>query len=61
MDDEIKAIKDEIDLREYYDIKRPTVVFFKYSGDEKKKGKKNRMMSVMRYDILSETCTETPI
>jgi hypothetical protein len=37
----------ELDLKDYYDIKRPTVVFFSEKGKQK--------LSVTRFDILSRT------
>lgn len=28
LDEEVKAIESQLDLKDYYDIKRPSVVFF---------------------------------
>lgn len=39
----------ELDLRDYYDIKRPTVVFFSNPSNSA------ASLSVTRYDILSDT------
>jgi hypothetical protein len=61
-----------MDLRDYYDIKRPTVVFFNYNNPSGKKSrsnmnsstneeKKRQVMKVIRYDILSETHNESVI
>ncbi len=41
-----------MDLGDYYDIKRPTVVFFK---------PEQKSLKVMRYDIMSETFSETQV
>ena len=46
MSDQIKELESKLDLKEYYEIKRPTVVFF---------GQGNKSLRVLRYDILSET------
>jgi hypothetical protein len=45
----------ELDLKDYYDIKRPTVVFFNnpYHSPQQ--------MNVTRYDILSETYVSNDI
>lgn len=51
----MKAICEEIDLKEYYEIKRPTVVLFNYDSNDRDQ----RQMKVIRYDILSETQNES--
>ena len=45
MDDQIKQLEIQLDLKDYYDIKRPTVVFFSFV---------NKQLKVTRYDLLSE-------
>lgn len=57
MEEQAKAICEEIDLKEYYEIKRPTVVMFHY--DQNGNGKGEKQMKVVRYDILSETQNES--
>jgi len=47
LEGEIKALEDELDMQEYYQIKRPTIVFFNKAPLEKRK------LIVVRYDILS--------
>lgn len=44
LNDHLKELETQLDLRDYYDIKRPTVVFFQ---------RKNKQIRVKRYDILS--------
>ena len=39
----------ELDLKDYYDIKRPTVVFFSNGSQS------SSQLNITRYDILSET------
>ena len=36
LEDQIKKIEQQLDLRDYYDIKRPTVIFFSNHGDSVK-------------------------
>ena len=45
MDEQIKQLEIQLDLKDYYDIKRPTVVFFSMA---------NRQLKVTRFDLLSE-------
>jgi len=45
LSEEIKQMEEEIDMREYYEIKRPTVVFFE--GDQEG-------VKAKRYDVISE-------
>lgn len=35
MEEKIKHLEVELDLKDYYDIKRPTVVFFSTTGKQK--------------------------
>ena len=45
MDEQIKQLEIQLDLKDYYDIKRPTVVFFSLV---------NKQLKVARFDLLSE-------
>lgn len=52
LNDQIKQLENVLDLRDYYDIKRPTVVFF--SSNFKR-------LTVMRYDIMCEVQQESTV
>ena len=54
-DERIKELELELDLKEYYDIKRPTIVFF---GGNARGG---HQVNVTRYDLLSETAMQAEI
>jgi hypothetical protein len=45
----------ELDLKDYYDIKRPTVVSFSNQKNS------SQVLNVNRYDILSETSISSDI
>lgn len=51
LNDQIKQLESVLDLRDYYDIKRPTVVFFSMLN--------NKRLTVMRYDIMCEIQQES--
>lgn len=54
-EDKIRILELELDLKDYYDIKRPTVVFFNnVSGN-------THALNVTRYDILSDTYLSSEI
>ena len=57
-DERIRSLELELDLKEYYDIKRPTIVFF---SAPKKYQEAQNWLTVTRYDILSETSMQTEI
>lgn len=44
LNEHLKELELQLDLRDYYDIKRPTVVFFR---------RNNKQIRVKKYDILS--------
>ena len=46
-EDKIRQMELELDLKDYYEIKRPTVVFFSTQSSQQ--------LNVTRYDILSDT------
>lgn len=46
MDDKIKQLEIQLDLKDYYEIKRPTVTLFTYY---------NQQLKVTRIDMLTET------
>lgn len=48
-EDKIRMLELELDLKDYYDIKRPTIVFFSNPYYN------SQSLNVTRYDILSET------
>jgi hypothetical protein len=52
LSDHIKELEGQLDLRDYYDIKRPTVVFFF-------KRSLTKQLRVKRYDIMSENQHES--
>lgn len=45
MDDQIQQLEVQLDLKDYYDIKRPTVAYFNYQ---------NKQLKVTRIDLLSD-------
>lgn len=62
-DEKIRSLELLLDLKEYYDIKRPTIVFFsnptanhRSLATSKWCNVSNQQLMVTRYDILSETC-----
>lgn len=46
MDEQIKLLENQLDLKDYFDIKRPTVVQFSMV---------NNQLKATRFDLLSET------
>jgi hypothetical protein len=55
MEDRISQMELELDLKDYYEIKRPTVVFFS------NKSQSSQQLNVTRYDILSDTYMSSDI
>ena len=54
-EDKIRILELELDLKDYYDIKRPTVVFFSNVSSN------SHQLNVTRYDILSDTYLSSEI
>lgn len=54
-EDKIRILELELDLKDYYDIKRPTVVFFSNVCSN------SHQLNVTRYDILSDTYLSSEI
>lgn len=52
MSEHVRQLESQLDLKDYYDIKRPTVVFF---------NQMNKQVRVARYDILSEAYSESMV
>lgn len=47
LDEQVKTLENQLDLRDYYDIKRPCAVFFSQS-------KESTSVTVSRFDLLCE-------
>ena len=48
-DEHIKTFEQQLDLKDYYDIKRPIALFFTQSP-----GQKSKTITVSRFDLLCE-------
>lgn len=59
-DTKIREMEQELDLKDYYDIKRPTIVYFSKRRN-KLSNKDEQGLIVSRYDILSEKMMESEI